>query len=123
MSQEAFDNYSADVISDGMVLYDPDLINPLKMRNDIIYKRVKATENAYKLGRVIVANMIMLGSFAALTNILPVSSYSDAIRASVPKGTEELNLLAFKTGLDEMNRINCCNCVSEIFGKYFNIMK
>ena len=40
----------------------------------------------------------MLGFFAAASKIVPREAMRDAVKDSVPKGTEELNLRAFDAG-------------------------
>ena len=40
----------------------------------------------------------MLGFFAAATRLVPREAMQDAVRGSVPEGTEELNLRAFDAG-------------------------
>ena len=41
----------------------------------------------------------MLGFFAAVTRIIPLEQMRDAVEASVPAGTTELNLKAFDAGV------------------------
>lgn len=61
---------------------------------------IPATRIAEELGRSIVANMVMLGFLAAVTDTVSVEALREAVRTSVPKGTEELNLQAFERGHD-----------------------
>ena len=44
--------------------------------------------------------MVMVGFFAASTDLLDVESVREAIRNSVPGGTEDVNLEAFDAGFD-----------------------
>ena len=84
---------------DGLVLIDEDLVTPpVKSRHRIL--GVPATRIAEDLGKRIVANMVMVGFFAASTNLLEVDSVREAIRTSVPVGTEDANLAAFDAGFD-----------------------
>ena len=57
-------------------------------------------EIAEKLGRVIVANIVMLGFITGATGIVDYESMKQAVLASIPKGTEKLNLSAFQAGFD-----------------------
>jgi 2-oxoglutarate ferredoxin oxidoreductase subunit gamma len=45
-----------------------------------------------------VQNIVMLGFIAAVTDIVPLQAMRDAVRDSVPAGTEEINLQAFDAG-------------------------
>jgi len=62
--------------------------------------KIPATSIAEKLGRVIVANIVMLGFITGAAGIVKYESMKKAILASIPKGTEKLNLSAFQAGYD-----------------------
>jgi len=64
---------------------------------------VSSTRIAEELGRAIVQNIVMLGFFAAATEIVPVETMRQAVEESVPKGTEALNLRAFDAGVAAFN--------------------
>ncbi len=53
---------------------------------------------AREMNRPVVANIIMLGFFAAVTDLVSHQALREAVRASVPEGTEDLNLSAFDKG-------------------------
>jgi 2-oxoglutarate ferredoxin oxidoreductase subunit gamma len=90
---------SIDIKPDGLVLIDEDLVTTaVKPRHRIL--GVPATRIAEDLGRRIVANMVMVGFFAASTDLLQVHSVREAIASSVPSGTEDVNLAAFEAGFD-----------------------
>jgi 2-oxoglutarate ferredoxin oxidoreductase subunit gamma len=59
---------------------------------------VPSTRIAETLGRSIVQNIVMLGFFAAVTGVASREEMREAVRTSVPAGTEELNLKAFNAG-------------------------
>ncbi|MDD1634588.1 MAG: 2-oxoacid:acceptor oxidoreductase family protein, partial [Methanomicrobiales archaeon] len=62
---------------------------------------IPATSEAQKtLGRVIVANIVMLGALVQVTGIVSRGAMEKAIRDSVPKGTEDLNLRALRRGME-----------------------
>ena len=46
------------------------------------------------------ANIVMLGFFTAVTDALTLDAARNAVTQSVPKGTEKLNLAAFDKGYD-----------------------
>jgi len=60
---------------------------------------IPATRLAEELGRKLVLNMVMVGFVTALTGLATPAAVRQAIAASVPKGTENLNLAAFEKGL------------------------
>lgn len=51
-----------------------------------------------KVGITIVANMVMMGALTEATGIVSVRAAEEAIKDSVPPGTEEKNLMAFQAG-------------------------
>ncbi len=57
-----------------------------------------STRIAEGLGRAIVQNIVMLGFFAAVTELVPREAMREAVAKSVPDGTQELNLRAFDAG-------------------------
>ncbi len=53
-----------------------------------------------RIGRPITANLVAVGLIAGLIDAVTVSSLESAVRARVPRGTEDSNLQAFHTGLE-----------------------
>jgi 2-oxoglutarate ferredoxin oxidoreductase subunit gamma len=55
---------------------------------------------AEELGRKMMANIVMLGFFTAVTEAVSLESARGSVKGSVPRGTEELNLKAFNKGYE-----------------------
>jgi 2-oxoglutarate ferredoxin oxidoreductase subunit gamma len=53
-----------------------------------------------RVGRPITANLVAVGLIAGLADIATVPSLESAVRARVPRGTEDANLSAFRAGLE-----------------------
>ncbi len=100
MSQHAYNEYAENVKSGGTVILDPDMIPREKDLKDVKVFRVPATGIAEKLGKRIVANIVMLGAFVSITRLLDENAVRESIKANIPKGTEELNLAAFAKGYE-----------------------
>lgn len=60
--------------------------------------RVPSTRLAEELGRKVVQNIVVLGFFCGATGLVQLEALQQAIAASVPKGTETLNLRACEAG-------------------------
>ena len=60
---------------------------------------IPSTRIAESLNKPLVQNIVMLGFVAAVTNLVGIDAMRDAVRASVPSGTEEINLKAFDAGV------------------------
>ena len=102
MSQDAFRRFAGEVRDGGLVLMDDSLVTcPPDPRLRTL--GAPATRTAEQLGRRIVSNMVMVGLFAATTGIVTTGAAREAVRTSVPSGTEEINLKAFDRGV-EMGR-------------------
>jgi 2-oxoglutarate ferredoxin oxidoreductase subunit gamma len=100
MSQHAYNDYADDVKSGGIVIVDPDMIPREKDLKEAKVFRVPATKIAEELGRKIVANIVMIGAFVAISKLLDENAVKEAIKANIPKGTEELNMAAFEKGYE-----------------------
>lgn len=61
---------------------------------------IPAIRIAEELGRKIVLNIVMLGFFGAVTELIPREALRKAVETSVPAGTEELNTRAFDRGFE-----------------------
>jgi 2-oxoglutarate ferredoxin oxidoreductase subunit gamma len=96
MSQEGYDRYIETCAADGTVCYDEDLVTP--HANGHRNLGVPATRIAEQVGRRILLNMVMLGFFGRQSGVLEADAFHRAVRASVPRGTEDLNLEAFRRG-------------------------
>ena len=101
MSQEAYTTYGMNRPDDCLLIIDEDLveIDEESEKGRTILK-APITRLAEGLGRRIVSNMVMLGFVCASTNIVNLDTLRDAVAASVPPGTEELNLKAVAAGYD-----------------------
>jgi 2-oxoglutarate ferredoxin oxidoreductase subunit gamma len=97
MSQEAYDKLIGEVQKKGRVFYDSDLVK-IRENPDLQQIAVPSTSTAKKLGRQMVANVVMLGAMIEGTKIVDANLAKECLRKSVPSGTEELNLKAFEAG-------------------------
>ena len=98
MSQEGFERYGAEAPKEAVMIIDSDMVEG---RPACTFHEVPATSEARNtLGKVIVANIVMLGAVVAVTGIVSGAAIEKAVLDSVPKGTEKLNLSALKRGMD-----------------------
>lgn len=97
MSAEGYDKYGDELKDDGLLLYEKDLV-PVSIKKGQPSYGVPSTRIAETLGRSIVQNIVMLGFFAAASQIVDRNDMREAVKASVPPGTEDLNLKAFDAG-------------------------
>lgn len=100
MSKDGYGMFKNSMNDDSILIYEKELV-PLS-KNEIKGKAygIPATRIAEELGRKIVLNIVMLGFFGAVTNLVPMDALRKAVESSVPEGTEELNLRAFDRGYE-----------------------
>ncbi len=98
MSQSGFEKYIGQIKPESLLLIDQDLVSPGKVRNDTF--AIPATRLAEELGRKMMANIIMIGFFTAITRQISLEAARETVVKSVPKGTEEKNTQAFTKGYD-----------------------
>ncbi len=99
MSGEGYEKYSDELKDEGILIYERNLVRPTVKDGQPSFG-VPSTRIAETLGRSIVQNIVMLGFFTAVTQLISRAQMREAVKASVPAGTEELNLKAFDAGCD-----------------------
>ncbi len=97
MSAEGYDKYHDELKDDGILIYEQDLVRPTVKEGQPTFG-VPSTRIAETLGRAIVQNIVMMGFFVAAMQVVSREAMRAAVKASVPPGTEELNLKAFDAG-------------------------
>jgi len=98
MSQEGYERYGSKAQREAVMIIDSDMVEG---RPDCRFIDVPATSEArITLGKVIVANIVMLGAVVAATGVVSDAAIEKAVLDSVPKGTEKLNLAALKRGME-----------------------
>ena len=100
MSQGAYNKYVPCFRQDGLLAVDEDLVELDEAAESLRVMGIPASRMAEDLGRRIVANVVMLGFVAAITDIVSPEAMKKAVLESVPKGTEELNTRAFEAGFE-----------------------
>lgn len=98
MSQSGYEKYISGIKEDSTLIIDQDLVKPGKIDRD--YFSIPATRLAEEMGRKMMANIIMIGFFTAITKLISLDAAKDTVTKSVPKGTEEQNIAAFTKGYD-----------------------
>ena len=97
MSLEGYDKYRDELKPKGTLIYEKDLV-PARLKKGQRSFGISSTRIAEDLGRNLVQNIVLLGFFAAVSELVPREMVREAVEASVPAGTEELNLKAFDAG-------------------------
>ncbi len=105
MSQEAYTKFAPDIKDGGIMIVEQDLVRVDQVKPGIRLFSVPATRLAEELGKRMVLNIVMVGFFAAVTNLLDPKAVREAVLDSVPPSFRELNAKAFDKGFDY--GVNC----------------
>lgn len=100
MSQEAYTKFAPELKEGGMLLIERDLVRVSDLPKQTRIYSVPATRLAEELGKRMVLNIVMVGFFAAVTQLLQPDAVRKAIADSVPASFRELNLKAFDKGYE-----------------------
>jgi 2-oxoglutarate ferredoxin oxidoreductase subunit gamma len=99
MSVDAYAQFAPQLRPGGLLLHEQELIAvDDRLPAGVRALGVPATRFAEELGRRLVLNIVMVGFFAGTTGLLEFGAVERAVRDSVPKGTEDLNLRALRKG-------------------------
>ena len=100
MSQEAYSLFAPQLKDNGILIIEQDLVRIDKLPAGVRVYSLPATRLAEELGKRMVMNIVMVGFFGAVTNLLNPDALRQAIADSVPEAFRELNLKAFDKGFE-----------------------
>jgi 2-oxoglutarate ferredoxin oxidoreductase subunit gamma len=100
MSQEACNRFLPGTADNAIVIIEEDLVTPKGLLPSMKLYGVPATRFAEELGRKMILNIVMVGFFTAVTKLVDYNAAKEAVKTSVPQGTEEMNLKAFERGYE-----------------------
>lgn len=95
MSQQAYLKYISERKPDTRIIVDPEMVLE-KPKGEVF--RISATSAAESLGTRIVANVVMLGAFREISDIVSYEALEKSLLDSVPPATHDLNKVALKLG-------------------------
>lgn len=97
LTNDAYNTYGK-TMTKGLIITDTSVtIDPsIKARTAVLPILFTASE---KVGKKVVANIVALGVLAGLSGVASREALRTAVKARVPKGTDELNLKALDAGL------------------------
>ena len=96
MSQQAYAKYINERRPDTKIMIDPDMVLE-RPKGDV--HLVAATKAAESLGTRIVANVVMLGAFREISEVVSYEALEQALLDAVPKATHDLNKSALGLGV------------------------
>ena len=109
LNQPSFSRFQNLLHSGGFLLYNSSMVEPAKVRGDIEIQGIPISELAQKIGNIKVANMIMLGSFIAISNLLSFERIVENMPEILGDGKARLlkiNQKAFELGYHFIEECN-----------------
>jgi 2-oxoglutarate ferredoxin oxidoreductase subunit gamma len=100
MSQEAYTRFAPQLKPGGILIIEQDLVRLSGAHGAAKIYGVPATRLAEELGRKMVLNVVMVGFFGAIAQMVDPASLRKAVADSVPPAFEKLNLQAFDKGFE-----------------------
>jgi 2-oxoglutarate ferredoxin oxidoreductase subunit gamma len=100
MSQAAYTTFTPQLKPGGILITEQEMVRVDKYPNGVRVFGVPATRLAEELGRKVVLNIVMVGFFGAVTNLLEPDALRKAVADSVPPAMQKLNLQAFDKGFE-----------------------
>jgi 2-oxoglutarate ferredoxin oxidoreductase subunit gamma len=100
LSQDAYTRFRPALKENGLLVTEADLVTPQPDPPPKRHFAVPATRLAEEIGRKIVLNIVAVGFFGAVSQLMPAEAIEKAVRESVPPGTLDLNLRAFRRGYE-----------------------
>ncbi|HEV3197547.1 MAG TPA: 2-oxoacid:acceptor oxidoreductase family protein [Bryobacteraceae bacterium] len=100
MSQAAYTCFTPQLKPGGILITEQEMVRVDRYPTGVRVYGVPATRLAEELGRKVVLNIVMVGFFGAVTNLLEPDALRKAVADSVPPAMQKLNLEAFDKGFD-----------------------
>lgn len=100
MSQEAYVKFGHELKDGGTLVIEQDLVRVSELSANTRIYSIPATRIAEELGKRMVSNIVMVGFFTAITDVLDPEAVREAVADSVPANFRDLNLKAFNRGYD-----------------------
>ena len=98
MSQEGYTKNIGSLMKGGMLIFETDLVQVKDVSPHAITYNIPATRFAEELGNKMMANIVMLGFLAAVSDLVSADALRKAVLTAVPAPTRENNARAFDRG-------------------------
>ncbi len=97
MSQDGWERNGQFVKKGGLVIFEEDFVDPGEVESQTCIP-VPAMRLADELGQKVVANVILMGAFQEITDVITKDALEKSLKERIPRGTEKLNMRALKKG-------------------------
>jgi 2-oxoglutarate ferredoxin oxidoreductase subunit gamma len=104
MNQASCDTYFGDLKPDGLLVVDDTFVDQLPTSRAIAIPFTQIARE--EVGKALAANMVALGAVGYLTEVVKLKSLETALKVRVPRGTDKMNLKAFRAGVSAAKQFN-----------------
>jgi len=105
LTQEAHNKYGRELAPGTVLVADSDQVDGPWPENVRLYQAPIARTAVEVTGRELATNVVAIGMLTEATGVLSAEAVTSAVRARVPRGTEEMNLRALEAGREAARRI------------------
>lgn len=98
LSQEAYDKYEPDLVDGGTLIVESDLVKTKPDTGRVKVRAIPATRMGEELGNRLFANLVVIGFFAAVTELVSPDAVKKALPELVPERFLKVNIKAFDAG-------------------------
>lgn len=98
-NQDAYNLFAHQLAPNSILIYEQDIVRLGNLHPPTAKTyAIPATRIAEEIGRTLVQNIVMVGAFAGIVDLMSFDAVEKAVRDSIPRGTEELNMKALQRG-------------------------
>ena len=102
MNAPSFEKFKTCLVRGTYLFYNSSLVKlPDELRNDLNIYKIPATEIANEIGNVVASNMVMMGAYNCIKNLIPKSRFLFHLRSSldgIKASLFDINKLAMERG-------------------------
>ena len=98
LTQASLDKFGTATAEDALIMIDKSLLEPDDLGSYNVVALPILQTAAHVVGRPMTANIVAVGAINELLHIAPDDLLEQAVKMHIPKGTEEINLLALSEG-------------------------
>ncbi|MFW5697235.1 MAG: 2-oxoacid:acceptor oxidoreductase family protein [Fimbriimonadaceae bacterium] len=98
LTQESYDTYQNDMRPGGIAIVDENVLVGIEESRFAVYQVPLERTALEEHGKKLFTNLVALGSLSTKVEVVTEEHFEAAVRASVPKGTEDVNVAAFRSG-------------------------
>jgi len=104
--QQALDIYEDSLVPNGLLVFNRSMVDREPKREDVRAVPVRATELAKEMGAVQVSNLVLLGAYLKITNVIPIDIIEKTLEYTLQKEKKDklisLNKKALKCGYEKI---------------------